>query len=160
MEISKSSGDHSPNRISLGNGSVTDSDSKTVMITAERGDIVTVKSIESTFIDTDIPEEFEVLRRTEPYYGPKLLMFASVNDDERNFLLTAPGPLSQLKLWIDDLAASGKRQGWIEAAEVTASLAVEQPPYERCPECGEMIRSIEHERASISGLCDRKQSLD
>lgn len=159
MELSSDRGSEM-NGTSIGNGAVTDADSKTVMLAAERGDSIRITEIVSRRINCDLPDVVEVLRRSEPYYGPKIFALGSVNDEERNFILTAPGPGSQLMLWMDDIATNGKRRGWVEAAEVTASLAVEQPPYERCSECGEIIRSIEHERAALSGQCSRKESWD
>lgn len=139
-------------------GPDTDSDSKTVMLTAERGDIINITQVLSQKGEFAIPDELEVIQQTETYYGPKLFTYASIEGQNRNFLLTAPGPNSQLRLWTEDLSSRGKREGWTEGAEVTASLAVEQPPYERCSECGEVIRTVEHERAALSGQCSRKET--
>ena len=139
-------------------GPVTDSDSKTVMLAAERGDTIRIREAKTSVEHLELPDELEVIQRTEPYYGPKLFTHASVDGEDRNYLLTAPGPNSQLCLWKEEMSSDGKRIGWVEAAEITVSLAAEQPPYERCDECGEIIRSIEHERAALSGQCSRKES--
>jgi len=142
----------------LMNGPITDSDSKTVMIAAERGDTIKITNIISRVEDNNVPEELQVIQRSDTYYGPKLFTYSTIRTEERNFLLTAPGPDTQLQLWTEEVASSGKREGWIKAAEVMAVLPAEQPPYERCQGCGELVRSIEHERAALTGDCQRAEN--
>ena len=149
-----------PNEEMEGEHLGTDSKSKTVMIAAERGDQIRITGVISSGNSRKVPHELEVLQRTEPYYGPKLLTYAPVTGEERNFLFTAPGPNTQLQLWREDVSEDGKRKGWHEFVEVTASLEPEQPPFERCDQCGEVIRSIQHERAALSGQCDRRETWD
>jgi hypothetical protein len=140
------------------NGPITDSDSKTVMVAAERGDEIHISEVISKVEGMEIPDEFSVIQRTDTYYGPKLFVHSRVEGEERNFLLTAPGPDSQLRLWTEEMSSTDKRKGWSKAAEVTAVLPAEQPPYGRCEECGELIRSVEHERAALTGNCNRAES--
>lgn len=140
-----------------GHGPVTSYDSQTVMLAAERDDIIsiteTVKHLD-TYYET--PEEVTVLKRTETYYGPELLVHAIVEGHDRNYLLTAPGPSSHLCLWAGEInEVTSKRTNWYPAAEVSAVLDTEQPPFESCDQCGELIRTIYHERESILGQCSR-----
>lgn len=51
------------------------------------------------------------------------------------------------------------RKGWYKAAEVTAALAPDQPPYERCDQCSELIRTIQHERMTVLGMCKRTENI-
>ncbi len=134
----------------------TDSDSKTVLIAGERNDRVEITNIVSQIdSETTIPSELSILRRSQRYYGPELLLHSKIDGADRNFLLTAPGPTDQLQLWAAQQTDGSRRQGWTAIAEVHAVLAAEQPPYEVCDQCGEEIRTIEHERMSVLGRCQR-----
>lgn len=136
----------------------TDHHSKKVMIAAERKDHIQITDTTQRFDDTvAIPDEVSVLKRTDPYYGPKLLVHATIDGEDVNYLLTAPGPDSQLYLWAGEMNDAGMREGWYKAAEVTAALAPDQPPYETCRQCGELIKSIWHERMSVLGMCKRAE---
>lgn len=144
---------------------VTDYDSKTVMMAAERHDKIEITDTVDQFADRiSIPDEVCVIQRTDTYYGPELLVHATIDGIDHNFLLNAPGPDSHLCLWAGETTEDNKRKGWFAAAEVKATLAAEQPPYERCQQCGELIRTIEHEREAVMGSCTRadtwKQTSD
>lgn len=129
---------------------VTDHRSKKVMLRAERDDVITITDIITRLKPADlIPTEATVVRRTNPYYGPKLLL----SDDENNYLLTAPGPDTQLLLWGPNQTKDGGRSGWYKLAEVTAMFADQQPQYDLCPECGKPMQTLEHERKSAVGAC-------
>ncbi|MFC7196147.1 hypothetical protein ACFQL4_18405 [Halosimplex aquaticum] len=79
----------------------TDSDSKTVLIAGERNDRVEITNIVSQIdSETTIPSELSILRRSQRYYGPELLLHSKIDGADRNFLLTAPGPTDQLQLWL------------------------------------------------------------
>lgn len=139
----------------------TDSDSKTVLIAGERHDTIEITEIVSQ-IDPDvtIPSELSVIRREQRYYGPELLLHSETGGTDQNFLLTAPGPTSQLRLWAAQRSDATRRSGWTAVAEVQAVLAAEQPPYEVCDQCGEEIRTIEHERMSVLSQCQRQGTAD
>lgn len=140
-------------------GPTTDYESKKVMIAAERRDhIIITDTIQQLADDVEIPAEVSVVQRTDPYYGPKLLAHATVDGEDVNYLLTAPGPDSQLLLWAGEMNDKGMRKGWYKAAEVTATLAPEQPPYPLCDQCNEPIRTIGHERMSVLGMCKRAET--
>lgn len=138
---------------------LTDYDSKTVMIAAERNDDIQIEEVVTRLDDTvQIPETVSVIKREETYYGPELMVHCSFNGNDRNYLLNAPGPSSQLRLWSGQRSGDGRRSGWTEVAEVKAVLTAEQPPYEVCSQCGEQIRTIEHEREAAIGQCSRVQT--
>lgn len=129
---------------------VTDHRSKKVMLRAERNDIITItETITRLKPSEPIPSEVTVVRRTHPYYGPKLLL----SNGENNYLLTAPGPDTQLLLWAPNRTEDGNRSGWHKLAEVTAVFADQQPQYDLCPECGQPMQTLEHERRSAVGAC-------
>lgn len=135
---------------------VTDYDSKTVMLAAERKDRIHITEAVRRFEDdVAVPGNLSVIKRSEAYYGPELLVHAEVDGQESNFLLNAPGPDCHLFLWAGETTDSNKRKGWFPAAEVKAVLSTEQPPYEKCDQCGELIRTIQHEREAVIGQCSR-----
>lgn len=142
-----------PNR----NGPVTNPDSQTVMLAAERSDNIEITDIVEEIVpNPKVPDEVSVIKRTETYYGPELLVHSAYDSEDRNYLLTAPGPTTHLCLWAGELNEdTGKRQGWYPAAEIKATLDTEQPPYETCDQCGELIRTIYHEREAVLGQCSR-----
>lgn len=43
----------------------------------------------------------------------------------------------------------------INRSEFQDVMAAEQPPYPECPDCGELVRTIEHERMAAIGQCSR-----
>jgi len=129
---------------------ITEPDSKKVMLRAERNDQIQIVDVVKRLQQSeDIPSEATVARRTNPYFGPKLVL--SAND--RNYLLTAPGPDTQLLLWAGNYLDDGDRYGWNRLAEVTAQFTEDQPQYDLCPECGQPIQSVEHERMAAFGRC-------
>jgi len=113
-------------------------DSKMVMIRGERGDTI-------TFDDGPL-DTASVAKRTNPYYGPKLLL----DDGEQNWLLTAPAPDRDLQLWRAIVDDDGFRKGWERAAEVTAELE-EGKQYDICT-CGEPLKTLEHQREAALGI--------
>lgn len=128
----------------------TEYSSKMVMLRAERGDNIQVIDVVTRLTQNgDIPSETTVVRRTTPYFGPKLVLTA----DEESYLLTAPGPDTQLLLWSGNYLADGERYGWDKLAEVTTQFADDQPQYDLCPECGQPIQTMEHERKAAVGRC-------
>lgn len=145
-----------PQNLAFEGQPATDSDSKSVLIVAERNDLIEITNIVFQIEpEAVVPLELSVIDRRERYYGPELLLHSEIDGVDRNFLLTAPGPTSQLRLWIAKRRDGTYRNGWIAAAEVQAALAAEQPPYEICEQCGDEIRTIEHERMSVLGRCQR-----
>lgn len=140
---------------------MADSSSKTVMLASERNDRIQVtEEVQRFNEEITIPEEVSVIRRTDTYFGPKLLVHAEIGGEDYNYLLTAPGPDSHLHLWGADLTDEGMRKGWNVGAEVKAILSTEQPPYEKCAQCSELIRTIHHERKAVLGMCSRGETYD
>lgn len=139
---------------------ITSHDSQTVMIAAERNDQINIQEIVSRFSnDYQFPDEVTVIQRVDTYHGPELLVHAELDGIDWNYLISAPGRHAHLYLWVGDGPVDGKRRTWEAIAEIKASLAVEQPPYEICPDCGELIQTIQHEREAISGNCSRSMTL-
>ena len=129
---------------------ITDYSSKMVMLRAERHDNIQIVDVVTRLRrDCQIPSEATVAKRSTPYFGPKLILSAR----DKNYLLTAPGPDTQLLLWAGNYLDDGGRYGWNKLAEVTAQFADDQPQYDLCPECGEPMQTIEHERKAAVGRC-------
>lgn len=129
---------------------LTEYDSKIVMLRAERHDVVEIQEVATELVpNVNVPEQFKVERRTSTYFGPKLLLEAA----GRNYLLTAPGPETQLLLWTAETGPDGFRKKWSKTAEVTAKFADERPQYDLCPVCGEPMQTLEHEREAAFGTC-------
>jgi hypothetical protein len=127
---------------------VTDYDAKMTMIKAERRDEILLEPVDD--VEMEIPSTVTVARRTETYFGPKLLLYDE--SAEQNWLLTAPGPESQLHLWPPQHADDGLRRGWMDPIEVTADVdATTQYPI--CSRCGEPLKTLQHEREAAFGLC-------
>lgn len=128
----------------------TDYGSKMVMLRAERGDNIQIVDVVTRLSQkSNIPSEATIVKRTTPYFGPKLVLSAG----EESFLLTAPGPDTQLLLWCGNYLDEGDRYGWEKLAEITAQFADDQPQYDLCPECGYPMQTIEHERKAAVGRC-------
>lgn len=133
---------------------VTDRSSKMVMLRAERGDAVQITEVERNFQDrSDIPPGFEVQQRTSTFYGTELQLFPSEADRSESYLLTAPGPDAFLHLWAAVTDSDGFRESWEVVAEVRAAFAHELPQYCICSNCGEPIKSLEHERLAAIDSC-------
>lgn len=128
-------------------GPVTTYESRSVMLRAERRDEIVITEIISEHVGGELPNTYTVVQRTETYYGPELLLYS----DESNYLLIAPGPDCQLMLLVDT-SNDDERRSWERVAEVTAEIKdIEQ--YEICDQCGNPIRSLQHERLSSFGQC-------
>ena len=128
----------------------TDYSSKMVMLRAERSDRIQIVDVVTRLQQSgSIPSEVTVQKRTTPYFGPKIRLA----DGQDSYLLTAPGPDTQLLLWSGNYIEEGERYGWNKLAEVTAQFADDQPQYDLCPECGEPMQTIEHQRRTAIGRC-------
>jgi hypothetical protein len=137
-----------------GTAPVTDHDSKTVMLRAERDDNVRVVDIVDRFSEREpVPRELTVIQRSNLYYGPKLLLHSSREGRDYNYQLTAPGPDTYLYLWAAETDTDGFRKAWYKLAEVRAVFGADQPQYDICPDCGGPIKTLEHERYSAFGEC-------
>ena len=124
--------------------------SKMVMLRAERGDKIQMVDVVARLGQHGgVPSETTVVKRTNPYFGPKLVL----KTDDENYLLTAPGPDTQLLIWCSNYLDDGEQYGWKKLAEVTAQFADDQPQYDLCPECGQPMQTIEHERKAAVGRC-------
>lgn len=133
---------------------ITDYNSKKVMLRAERHDRIRITDIVDAFDDKfPIPDEFTVLERTTPYYGPRLILHAEIDETDENYFLQAAGPDTYLMLWYSITDKDGFRKSWKKLAEVKSDFADAQPQYDICPDCGYPMQTIEHERASAFGHC-------
>lgn len=133
---------------------VTDRSSKMVMLRAERGDGIQISQVERTFQDHyDIPTGLEVQRRTPTFYGTELQLSPSDPQNSRSYLLTAPGPDAYLHLWAAVTDSDGYRESWEVVAEVRVAFSDELPQYSICSNCGEPIKSLEHERLAAINSC-------
>lgn len=142
-----------------GDGTVTEYASKTVMLQAGRRDNIAITEVVDRFQDdVRIPESVSVIKRSARYYGPELLVHDEEDGEDFNYSITCPGPGAHLLLWepeTETYEGRKMRSGWRVAAEIRAALAAEQPPYPECPECGELVRTIQHERVAAIGVCER-----
>lgn len=128
----------------------TEYQSKKVMLRAERDDVIRFLEVRNRFRqDAQIPSEATVRKRSTPYFGPKLILA----DGEHHYQLTAPGPDTQLLLWSANMVSERERHGWNKLAEVTAEFADETPQYDLCPECGNPLQTVEHQRKAAVGRC-------
>lgn len=134
-------------------GPSTDPDSRRTILRSERKDTIEISSVIQRFTQADIPDRVTVVERTETYYGPELLL----EFEGQNFLLTAPGPDTQLLLWSEITNERGFRQAWERLAEIQTTID-ETPQYDLCNQCGSPIRSKEHERLSAIGHCPKTSS--
>lgn len=129
---------------------ITDYESKTVMLRAERKDSLRIIEIVDRGPSVNsIPSKYSVAQRTNAYFGPKLVL--DHNGDL--YQLTAPGPDSYLLLWKLESRTEERNQRWRKIAEVRADFAEDTPEYEICAECGEPIQTAEHNRLSLIGRC-------
>jgi hypothetical protein len=125
------------------------------MLRAERHDRIRIENVVTRISPGQtIPDELTVVKRTTAYFGPKLV----VESAGSNYLLTAPGPSSQLVLWHTNEGPDGLRGEWEKLAEVTAKFEDDQPQYDLCPVCGEPLKTLEHEREAAFGSCPNSNS--
>lgn len=135
---------------------ITDRDSKMVMLRGERGDeIQTVEIIEDFDNHNPIPDKFEIRQRLQTYFGAEIHLKPSTPDENQTYMLTAPGPDKFLYLWVANTNSDGFRIGWKKIAELKTSFSDDLPQYPICSDCGEPIKSLEHERLSIGGECEQ-----
>lgn len=128
----------------------TDYHSKLVMIRAERHDKIVITGVRRQLRSgIEIPNRVKVVQRTDPYFGPKLLLY----NDSHNYLMTAPGPDSGLLLWKSVVDSNEQRTGWEKLAEVTARFVDDLPQYDFCPQCGEPLNTLKHEKQAELGCC-------
>jgi ribosomal protein S27AE len=95
-------------------------------------------------IRVDTLGECIVVQRYQTYFGPKLRI--EPDDEDTQYLLTAPGPKSELNLWEN---VGGE---WDVQAEVSAEL-MEMKQYEICQYCGEPLKTADHRRRRAVGAC-------
>jgi len=128
----------------------TENASRSVMLKASRDDQISVEKVASHLKpEFEIPQELCVVRRSETYYGPKLETEAG----DECYLITAPGPNTQLLLWKGQTNNNGYLVRWERLAEIQAKFSGNIPQYDVCIDCGEPIKSAEHERMAAFGPC-------
>ena len=129
---------------------VTENRSKSVMIKAGLNDRLRVENVINHFkTETDVPRELTVIRRSNTYFGPKL----ELESADESYLITAPGPNTQLLLW-EGVTSDGQFiSSWDQLAEVEVDFMGDLPQYDICMDCGEPIKSVEHERLAAFGTC-------
>lgn len=132
---------------------ITTSSSKRVMLRAERHDEIEISLVVSG--TPQIPKKLTVMQRTETYYGPQLTCIPADSDDNTNYMLTCPGPQSQLILWKYITGTENKwRTGVVPISEVQARID-EVKQYNLCEHCGKPLKDLWHERLSALGLCEK-----
>lgn len=123
---------------------VTDHQSKKVMLRAERGDTVLINDSFTA----------EVVERQGGYYGPRLTLWSE--ERELNYKLHGLSFDSGLLLWEAVTNEDNFITGWRKVGEVSAEIAATEP-YDICEHCELPIRSLQHERFSALGLCERME---
>lgn len=113
---------------------------------AEHGDFIEITHVDENMEGEDIPSIFKVIQRDVTYFGPKLRVGSG--SEKNQYILTAPGPESQAKLW------QTCKKGWKEMGEVSLDFKGEPPKYDVCLHCNEPISNTEHRRLSLIGACD------
>lgn len=129
----------------IGGGPETNPETKKVLVRAEREDELEITAVESRYEDVTIPDAITVVQRMMTYYGPKL----RVEADDEQYLVTAPGPDTQALLWHQ------KDSAWHKAAELRLDFTGSLPEYDICPDCGETLSTIAHERRAAIGACKK-----
>jgi hypothetical protein len=130
---------------------VADAGSKSVMLAAERHDIISIVDVENQISDDNTVQQcVSVKQRHNTFYGPKLLVEC---ESEREYLLTAPGPDRYLYLWGENVTEFGTRESWFKLAEVQATLNESRNRYHLCHECNEPLKTAEHEKLAAIGQC-------
>jgi len=123
-------------------GPITESHSKRVMLRAERHDTIAIEGW----------GRWTIVRRTDTYYGPCLLIAPADAECNFNLRLTAPGPGAKLQLWFPARDRPGYHKGWHRGPEVEATI-IDTEPYEICEGCGEPVKTVEHERVRLFTQC-------
>lgn len=123
----------------------TNPETKRVLVRAERNDELKITAVVSNLEDINVPNSVKVVQRIMTYYGPKL----RVEADDEQYLVTAPGPNTQALLWRQ------KDSAWHKAAEVRLDFTGSLPEYDICPDCGEPLSTIAHERRAAIGACEK-----
>ncbi|WP_135855206.1 hypothetical protein [Halorussus salinus] len=123
----------------------TNPETKRVLVRAERNDELKITTVVSNFEDINVPDFVKVVQRLMTYYGPKL----RVEADDEQYLVTAPGPDTQALLWRQEDSA------WHKAAEIRLDFTGSLPEYDICPDCGETLSTIAHERRAAIGACEK-----
>jgi hypothetical protein len=156
MQQSSNPAPSQPDTVPIGDPETT-FDSKKVALRAERHDELRITEVIDRYQpDGNIPDSFLVAERTQTYYGPKLVLEAG----SENYLVTVPGPESQLLLWRSEPGANGFQKGWSKLAEVGMEFGEELPQYDLCPYCGDPLKTLEHERMAGFGGCVTDTALD
>lgn len=129
---------------------ITENSSKSLMIKATRGDEISISEVVEHFEPQyEIPQKVEVVHRTETYYGPKL----ETESNGSHYLITAPGPNVQLIFWKAITDGEGYLKRWEQIGEVKADFTDNIPQYDICQNCGEPLKSVEHERLAAFNSC-------
>lgn len=141
-------------------GPVTDHDSKTVILQAGRRDKISIiEVVDRISEDIEIPDMASVVKRTATYFGVKLMLHAEHDGEDYNYVLTAPGPDAYLLLWgantRKDEDGRKWRSSWYPGAEVKAYLHEPDNEFRWCRVCRQPMETIQHERESALGICQR-----
>lgn len=123
----------------------TNPETKRVMVRAERKDELEITAVDSHLEEVSVPDTVTVVQRLMTYYGPKL----RVEADDEQYLVTAPGPDTQALLWHQ------RDSAWHKAAEIRLDFTGSLPEYDICPDCGEPLSTIAHERRAAIGACQK-----
>lgn len=123
----------------------TNPETKRVLVRAEREDKLKITAVDSHLEEVSVPDTVTVVQRLMTYYGPKLRIEA----DDEQYLVTAPGPDTQALLWHQ------RDSAWHKAAEIRLDFTGSLPEYDICPDCGEPLSTIAHERRAAIGACQK-----
>lgn len=126
-------------------GPKTNPATKRVLVRAERNDELEITGVDLYFEEISLPDVVTVVQRLKTYYGPKL----RVEGNGEQYLVTAPGPDTQALLW------QQKDAEWQKAAEICLEFTGSIPQYDLCPDCGEPLATIAHERRAAIGACQK-----
>lgn len=129
---------------------ITDADSRQLMLAGERHDTVVVQGVVDKLTEGKVPQELSIVQRATTYYGPKLRLR---DDRGAEYLLTAPGPDQHLVMWSANVDDKGFKESWRKLAEVKATLSDDRTRYHLCSQCGEPLKTAEHERLAKLGSC-------
>jgi hypothetical protein len=135
---------------------VADHDSKTVLTRGETGDRIRVTEVHRGM--RRIPEQFEVAKRTNTYFGPALALTVPDDyhgdhaDSDHGYRLTCPGPDSHALLWRSVTDPEGFVYSRAKIAKVSVEIS-KLSGYDVCEQCEEPIQDPMHRTLAKLGEC-------
>lgn len=135
-----------------GTETVADGKSKSVMLEAEHGDTVEITDVHTGC--RRVPEQMEVIDRTNTYYGPWIGLKAKrgFEGQELGWRLTCPDAQSHLVLWKTVTDSDDYIQTRVRYSTVSAKIR-NVSGYDICGGCGEPIKDPMHRSMAMLGQC-------